>query len=301
VIPAALVAGVRYLTSAQEADGRWVDYRLPVGSSDGWVTAYTVVALAAAARLIPNADPRAAALRGAGWLSEARDYEAGWGFNATTGADADSTAWALRALRVAGIPAERRDVDFLLAHWTPSGGVATYHSGPGHWGDAHPDVTPVALLALPPGAAAAVTEATTEYLAAARRSDGAWPAYWWRTAHYSTLRNVELRARLGRFAGDEGPVVEDEEPHRVRTAFELACVVETAALVGAGDVALALALELISMQLEDGRWPASEVLRVTDHEWGERSSTAPRGRTYADDRGILTTATAVGALARCLA
>jgi hypothetical protein len=294
-IEESLATGVRFLTSVQEADGRWIDYRLPVGSSDAWMTGYTSVALVAASAAVPAEPALEAARRGASWLARSRSYDAGWGFNRWTGPDADSTAWALLALDGSGFDIDAQDVGFLLAHWTAAGGVATYRHGPAHWADPHPDVTPVALLALPANVAREVAEVTLDYLAGVRLDDGSWPSYWWTTGHYSTLRNLEVRAAFGRLGRDELPVVSELPSNRVCTPFDLACIVETAALVGAVSLAGPLADELAALQHESGDWSPSIALRVTDAD-----ADRPRGRVYPDIRGIHTTATAVRALSRCL-
>jgi hypothetical protein len=288
---------VRFLAASQMPDGRWIDYRLPVGSSDGWVTAYVSLAMAQAAKATSVRTAADAALRGATWLAHSRSYALGWGFNSQTGPDADSTAWALRALAVTGMAIDPADVDFLLGHWTPPGGVATYRSGPAHWGDPHPDVTPVALLALPAGPAQIVMDRTLRFVGASREPGGAWPAYWWSTTHYSTLLNVELLASFGRLVGDEGPVVTAVPTQRVTSAVDLACVLHAATLVWDPEAIQGLAATLIRLQKPSGAWPPSRVLRVTDPEWSVASRVSPRGVLYADLGGVYTTATAVRALA----
>ncbi len=293
-----LTAGMRFLAACQQRDGHWSDYELPVGSSDAWVTAYVAVAMAQAATATSARDASESAARGAAWLAQSRPYPRGWGFNARTGPDADSTAWALRALAATGLPIDETDVDFLLAHWTEAGGVATYAAGPAHWADPHPDVTPVAMLALPEGRRQSVLERTLRYVAGAREPCAGWSGYWWTTAHYPTLLNIELLAALGALGGNEGPVVEDRPGQRITSVFDLACVVHAAALLSPG-AGRALAPELIASQAPSGGWPPSRTLRVTQPDCSITSSSC-RGTVYADVHGIYTTATAVRALAACL-
>lgn len=298
---AALERAVARLVAAQHLDGHWEDYELPVGRSDGWVTSYLATALAAVCHATGSSDAAAAAGRGVDWLISRRSYPRGWGYNAQAGPDADSTAWAMRALKATGAMISSADIEFLHEHNWSSGGIATYLRGPGHWSDPHPDVTPVAALALWNAGCQSSNKATLAYLARMRRPDNSWPAYWWSTSHYSTLLNVELRAALGHLGGDERPVVLlDDQAFGVETAFDLACVLGTAALV-AGDskVTAQLAAELIMLQRPDGSWSPSSRLRVTDPACAEPWHT-PRGNIYADVEALYTTATAVRALVLCL-
>src|SRR5262249_15294255 len=155
--------------------------QLPVGASDAWVTAYVGWTLAR----MPGGDERGGARRAANWLLDTRSYAAGWGYNGRTGADADSTAWALLLFRALGLQSEARDQDWLVGCWRPEGGFATYNRRDA-WGVAHPDVSPVAFLALLPDRAAALRPSFLAYTLRNRLPNGTWPAYWWRTGHYST-------------------------------------------------------------------------------------------------------------------
>lgn len=292
-------AGLAFLIGQQAVDGYWRDYSLPVGGSEGWVTGYVTVALAQAASCAPGESVDAlidAARRGAEWLTLRRHYARGWGFNKRTGQDADSTAWAIRAIDAVGGSVDMVDRDFLASHWDVSGGVRTYLNGPGGWGRAHPEVTAVAVLALGPTHPDEVRSGL-DYSRAIRLPDGSWPAYWWNTSHYATLLQVEMRSVLGCLSGDERPVISGKPEQRVNNAFDLACVVATSALSHLpAPITADLARELVALQLPDGSWPSSPCLRLTDPS----DAAWRRGRSYPDQARIYTTATAVRALAWCL-
>lgn len=300
-IPAALDRALARLVAAQHDDGHWEDYELPIGRSDSWVTAYLTTALAELGRAGGSADAAMAAGRGATWLTSRRSYPCGWGYNAQAGPDADSTAWALRALRAAGSTIRSADIRLLHTHQQPSGGVTTYLHGPEHWSDPHPDVTPVAALALWDAGCQSPIAPALAYLSEMRHADGSWPAYWWSTAHYSTLLNVELRAALGRLEGNEQPVVLLDDPaFRVETALDLACILGTVAIgKGPSTVTRQLAGELVALQRPDGSWEPSPRLRVTDPACAQPWHTSS-GKVYADVNALHTTATAMHALVLCV-
>jgi len=280
---------VAYLLAARAADGRWEDYRLPVGVSDAWVTAYVALALA------PEGDAGLRAARGAAaWLLANRRGSCAWGYNAVAGPDADSTAHALLLLRAVGRRVPGADTAWLLARRRPCGGFATF-AGPGAWGGAHPDVTPLAFRALPAGTRRRLAPRVLRYARRARHADGSWPAYWWRTRHYATYHNLLLLRALG-CAETHLPVVRGDETRGVHTAMDLALVLATA-VVGMAPRALVdgLARELAALQRPDGGWAGGPNLRVTDPAC-ERPWDEPVGRLYTDLRGLITTATALAAL-----
>ncbi|WP_345525225.1 hypothetical protein [Nocardioides endophyticus] len=237
--------------------------------------------------------------RGAAWLRLQRHYQVGWGYNERSGADADSTAWAIRAIRAAGSVVDPADRDFLISHWDSSGGVRTFLDGPGGWSRAHSEVTAAAVLAVGPSGADQVRD-SLRYSRRIRLADGSWPAYWWRTTHLATLLHVQMLVMLGCRTGDERPVVSERQEQQVTGAFDLACVAATAALSTMPTTTIALlAQELVNQQSGDGSWDSSPSLRLTDPGSGAPSSPL-QGRLYADQARIYTTATAVSALARCL-
>src|SRR5437868_2631287 len=91
-IRSAVEAACAYLLTRQHADGRFIDYALPVGPSDEWVSAVAGLALAEAGAHGWHAGAVEGAHRAAAWLARVRHPRAGWGFNRRTEADADSTA-----------------------------------------------------------------------------------------------------------------------------------------------------------------------------------------------------------------
>lgn len=291
----AIESGVRYLLKNQFTDGHWEDYELPVGRSDAWVTGYVGLNLSGIARLISHNDAGRAATKAAIWLDRHRPYPSGWGYNDTTGPDADSTGFAMSLIAETGLLRTPSDEQWLLTRWQPEGGFSTYDGSDG-WGLAHPDVTPVAFRALSLVARRQLVPHLIRYLCATREEDGTWPSYWWSTRHYSTYYNNRLARLLGLDLTVHPPVVSSEDSRAVHSAFDLVFVTANAYLYDhAMPYCVALVSELLSVQSKDGNWEGAKNLRVTRHDalqpWNN-----PEGTTYVDDQHLITTASAIGVL-----
>jgi hypothetical protein len=288
----AIEAGCAYLLRSQHADGLWQDYELPTGRSDAWVTGFVGLALAGLARHGGSQEAAMAADRAARWLADHRAYAAGWGYNAETGPDADSTGYALRLLHATGRAGTPDDEAWILDRWQPDGGFATYE-GPGGWGVAHPDVTPIAFAALSRRSRERLKPDLMRAMAASRDADGSWPSYWWRTRHYSTYLNGRLAQSMGLGLAPSRPVVSLENDRSVHSAFDLAFVTGNASLHDPrGRTCRELAATLLTTQNAEGFWPGGANLRVTRHDtpdpWND-----PEGEFYADLDHLITTASAV--------
>jgi hypothetical protein len=298
-IEAAAADAVGSLCALQQADGRWTDYRLPVGTCDQWITGYVGLALARYGRRCRDGAALAAARAAATWLTGERPYAAGWGYNAVTGPDADSTAACLALLRELGRPIAAADQAFLSAHWRGSAGLATY-DGPGAWGCGHWDVTPLGYLAMSDDDQRRLRGEFLRGLAESRVGDGMWRAYWWRTPCYSTFVTLEALEALGLPEPPDarpasGRAVEIDNP------FDLGCMIGIEVLRGLPLQAVAPHLRsLLAWQHADGRWPGHPNLRVTDDACYAPWET-PSGEYYTDEAGTITTATILRALTRLLA
>jgi hypothetical protein len=292
----AMDIGVGYLRERQHRDGHWEDFDLPVGRSDAWVTAYVGLAMATVGRIGERAGASAVATGAARWLSRNRPYKAGWGYNGVTGPDSDSTAYALRLLRATGLPIRADDEAWLLGNWQPTGGFATYHRSDG-WGIAHPDVTPVAFRALPDDQQRHLRPALIRYLLRSQDTDGTWPAYWWRTRHYSTFQNGSLARELQLPNMRLSMVVTFEESRMVHSALDLVFVTAIATLTqGWSSLTRALSCEVLERQRKAGYWDGARNLRVMHHDAADPWS-HPYGHLYADTDHLFTTASAVWLLA----
>jgi hypothetical protein len=286
-----LQRAIEYLTHIQHENGSWGDYYLPVGTSIQWITAYVGYALAEIGHIPGFEKATEAAKKAANWLENHRNYEKGWGYNSTTGADTDSTAWTLRLLKLLKRPVASKDEEFLMSHWKPSGGFSTYKE-PQHWADAHPCVTPIAYLALSTKNQEELYPELIQYLKSIAPSNGKWPSYWWKNHLYSTYHYLELFKSLKLSEGAFYQNIDDNFSTK-GTAFEQALRIgikqhrESDATVEIK--------QLLNKQLLDGRFPGGFNLRVTDPSC-EKPWENPKGELYCDYASTITTATVISML-----
>jgi hypothetical protein len=288
-----------YLARHQHASGYWLEYELPVGMSDAWVTALVGFSCAELATSFSGATGAMAgrlAHEASDWLENERAYDVGWGFNGRTGPDADSTAWALRLLGALRRPLRPSDVQFLLEHWIEGSGFATYRRKDA-WGNAHADVTANVALALPAPLRDLRRASIADAVMSSRQANGAWPAYWWRTWHYSAAINLELLATW-RMLQPHPLCVDTSETGSLHSTFDVACALLASCFVeGCGGVASVLADAIVSRQTAAGNWTGGDDLRVTDSNCYEPWLVAA-GARYSETRHLVTTAVVLRALLR---
>jgi len=284
---------IDYLLLEQREDGSWRDYRLPVGESDQWVTAFTALGVIQASRKLDYHKGIEAAYRSAGFLQDFQEYNAGWGFNRHVGIDADSTAHVIRLLRELRIEVKHRDEDCLMLHYDGQGAFRTYRKN-SEWGKPHPDVTAAAGLALNDVSLQHVREDLLKYCRAVRLPDGSWPTYWWRNHQYGTYYMLELYERLGE------PVSLDPNKMNVtiQSCFDLAWSLGILLITKGKTPFLKWAAQtLFNMQEVSGAWSGSPSLRVTDPSCGEPWN-SPVGEYYTDINCAITTSSVLRVLSR---
>lgn len=293
----AISRGTQYLLANQDRTGLWHDYFLPPGPSDAWSTAWVGWSLAAAG------DPAARARRQAATALLALRQRDGWGYNRSTGADADTTAWTVRFLASLGALGDAPVHACLTGYLDALGHAHTFPGMPSSWGAAHADVTPAVGLALLAVAAPQETVLRVrQAVLSARTPGGGWRSFWWSTDAYATAWALAFLSRSGGI------------PARVRSedldwlaarrasasALESACLLLAAATVSCGSCPIATNFvdELLdAFDSAAGAWCPSPVLLVpsTDSPGGSNADTA-----HADGNRLMTTAISCAALRRWL-
>ena len=117
-----------------------------------------------------------------------------WGYNARTASDADSTAFAVRALLRAGYPLPA-PAGRLLAPLVDERGRGNTYRDPtrmGAWAGTHPDVTPSIGMALwEADADSGLQERLARASLEAHDSHGVWAGFWWCRPYYPTWLNLQ--------------------------------------------------------------------------------------------------------------
>lgn len=295
----ACLRALRFLCAKQRSDGAWEDYHLPVGRSDAWITAVASTAISDTLRVVadssgPLCEALSATARATEWLQSHQAESGGWGFNGGVEQDADSTAWAVLALRSRGDKPSRETLSFLQGHACSDGGFRTFLKS-NAWGDHHVDVSPTVARALwddlTQGQRTRVARSLYE-----KCFNGQWQSYWWRSCHYATAIVAEANDTL-RLGLKPNLDVRENTVHALNSNLDVACALITAVMIHADARVIALlAGNLFAVQTQEGGWHGSDDLRVTDPECHEPWRD-PIGRLYEDDSGILTTAFCMRALA----
>jgi hypothetical protein len=292
---ASLRAGVEYLLERQDGEGFWPDYELRAGASHAWTTAWVGWCLAGCAQ-----GPRASqALRRASAAVLTSATPGGWGYNRETGADADSTAWAVNFLAACGYACRPFASDLLPRYVSPAGAVRTFLDPlTGTWSDPHLDVGAIVGLALLNcGARPDLVSRIRTSLLDRVGHDGTWPSFWWASRTYATVWAALLGRRTGglpqwqverlrAFAGSSA--LGDSALER---ALGLLLVTE---LGPEPNIGARLAADLLDLQLSRCCWEPSALLLLPPRGVGPAHPVGP----HADVNGFVSTAMACLALAR---
>ena len=100
-VRAAFGRGLEYVSSVQREDGVWQDFEIIPwpGLSDAWITGYVLRALVGCGTGWAEGVHRGAVSKAGLWLTKTERPNGGWGYNAKTRIDADTTANVLLGLR----------------------------------------------------------------------------------------------------------------------------------------------------------------------------------------------------------
>jgi hypothetical protein len=274
---------------------------LPPGRSSVWTTAYVGYKL--------NDLPKHLAVKAAGpirsasqWLIDCQFADGGWGYNPAAGSDADSTSFAILMLKAAGQRVPETGYEHLLRYQQRDGGFSTFLSTgkPNAWTVSHPDVTPIALLALMTrnrSGTDTLIQRGIDQVRQQQTPDGIWKSYWWDTFLYGTDASLALLRKAG------VPIAPPTKLSRIKPAnvFETALLIS--ALLNAEPRAAFERVhvwigQLLSEQQANGSWPSEPILRVTRRDCFEPWDFDDPGPLFADSRRLFTSATVLSALSR---
>jgi hypothetical protein len=293
----AIATGLHALLKRQDRDGCWRDFSLSPGASEAWSTAWTGWCIA-------HTDPCVETITAMGRAASAlmrHGRSMGWGYNSTTGPDADSTAWAIRFLAVIA-PETARSRARVLDHYVDASGEAhTFlELEKGDWSEAHADVTPVVGLAL------LRAQAPRDRIKQIRktillRAQASWPpkGFWWTNQTYGLAWTLVFLAFLESLpfdlARDSKRWLEAQQvpPDAMGKALELLAWVALG--IWNHPRAIAIGCDLLAGVSSDG-WPGSASLLVPPQH-ADSASDGDQCGPFSDS-GIMSTGIAIAALAR---
>lgn len=275
----ALKRAAAFLTSHQDEDGYWRDYRMEPGQSEAWTTACVGFALVQTSGRGREVDKATRVLLATRWPG-------GWGYNSQTACDADTTSWVIRFLAAMNA-LDGFDPESLLSPYiTPSGRVHTFLSSDrfGSWGREHDEVAPLVGIALLSSGAFGLAERVRQSVLRAT----SWQPFWWRCYSYVCSHSLKFLSLGGGIPDEIGK----------RESVALDCLAPSSS---AFDLAHRLIAgtylgkdsswgNLLKAQGIDGGWPPSMELLVP----GQRDSLS--GEPQADNRRLMSTAMSMLAL-----
>lgn len=296
-----IFTSIAYILDKQDQDGKWVDWRLPPGESDAWVTSYIGYKLSTISPFFKESKLDSALKTASDWTLNNVLDDGGWGYSKITGSDADSTAYSLLFLL-----SENREIDEdsfkrLLEFQSEDGGFRTYikdQPGP-TWELSQTDVTPVALMALVLKFKSVneVIDKGIKYLHLHQNANGIWNSFWWRSPLYSTYVNLHFLTRVNKLIR----IPKLKKYLRLFTPegmFEKALLLLCFTLLKILDEEKMeiLAESIIGTSLKDGSWESIPILRLTNPNILKPWEEADSGPYYADPNRLFTTTTVMSSL-----
>ncbi len=287
-----LRAGIRFLLQNRTGDC-WQDFNLPVGPASAWTTAYTLARLAGVPLFILPQEGACAIKRSLDWLVDQRRAQGGWGYNETVPEDADSTAWAVLALKRHQVDVPGSALELLRRCGTNDGWFTTYPPdayGGSRWHVLAPDVSVLAMAAL----GDPWDQSAEDRFSGLCNANGLLPAYWWRSSIYTTAIRLEMFPGSAPSPSMLAALCSQDATGSLNsfdTALLLGCIARLRQ-----PAARRLACDLVRRQEPDGSWPSSAFLRLPPAHVRRPWETIDSGALYADRNRIFTTATVVAAL-----
>lgn len=289
--------------------GQWQGFPTLAGLSTTWVTGFVATHLGACRTYEGRVTLSACAL-----LAQQRP-SGGWGYGNAVPPDADSTAWSVMAIRIAGLNARealRRAEEFMLTHVGRDGvstfrhdsGIASFIGAPPRlgvagWTSPHPDVTVAVLLAGVPLQPSPAAERLLRQVVGLQDRRGLFPGYWWRSQFYTAALVLRLLASKRRRLADDrtARLLHALEraalpgggyglgPARTVDPFSTALAVEILCRLGPlrhNDLVVQAISSLLEAQAPHGGWHGSRVLRIPRPWVGSSSPTSASG----DERDV---------------
>ena len=281
----AIAAGLKFLF-AQRRQAAWGVGSSRSPESTAWVTAYVLARLGEIPQHHLCFTQRQKIEESLDWLAQARTPQGGWSFGGPGSPDdADTTAWAVTALRQHGRPVQRGALQLIHRCRRPDGGYTLRPEAAEITGSSAADVTVIAVRAL-----CAIDAASSEFLAASLQTNA-------RKEHGRVRSALFVSSTLMDWEPCMAPwfvvnAVRQLVQHEAEGTWEQALLLRCRMRLGLHS-AWPLAVGLRRLQRANGSWLGSACLAS---QRASGNGSAQPGE-YFDEDGVLATVTALSALA----
>lgn len=296
--------GILFLIRSQKENGSWVDFNLPVGASDVWVTSYVLYQLSRIQNKFRSDLLNDCIRKALNWLDMTQKKTGGWSYNSVVGEDSDSTSLAILAINGLGRPLKKISRERLLSYVQKDGGVSTYLKDVEHgdWTTSHCDVTPLALIALKELLSEHDFQKSLDFFSKNQKQNGLWPSYWWVTPLYATYFTLLWFQNNNYDVPNKKTLIQTLIHFNSSGTFETALYLNCMSMLEqkTNFKYYDSMILLLNSQLPDGSWPSSPILRVSHQDVNNPWTKIDSGTIYGDVKNILTTSTVVESLVQSL-
>jgi hypothetical protein len=233
------------------------------------------------------------------WLLNQQFFDGGWGYNPSVESDADSTSFVILALRNSLLEVPEIAYEHLVRYQQQDGGFSTYlpDNGFSSWTISHPDVTPVALLALLTRSGPYETAIRRGIAQVCRQqtTGGVWNSFWWNSCLYATEACLSLLHKIGASKLLYSRITNMKPTNAFEYALLISSIIKCF-LSTSHTLFKSLTDRLILEQRADGSWKSEPVLRITRRDCFKPWSDPDPGPLFSDFRRLFTSATVLNAL-----
>lgn len=292
IINNALNKAKRALFNSMTENKRWLDYYLPVGQSDIWVTAYILFQLQNLSLTVEQSLLYKNAKK---WLLNQATSQ-GWGYNSSTPPDSDSTSLALLSLNLTNKKA-KSFLNKINLNCKSENGYSTYNPNiyKGSWVEAVDDVSPYVLLARHKYNRDSSTE-LPDFIRNNQLENGSWSSYWWTSDLYATYGYLLYFNKIGTEPSNSAELLHYIENYQPICDFDSALLVNCLYFLGSKKNNFKLISQLINQQQENGLWKGSALLRLPKEDLVKPKNKIEGTVLYKDMNGYFTTALTINAL-----
>jgi hypothetical protein len=273
---------------------KWIDYNLPVGKSDVWVSSFILFHLRNAHL---SKDQQSQYISVQNWLVKQLKFN-GWGYNSLTPADTDSTSLALLTCEISRDEAIQL-LRYIDEHCKLENGFSTYSNEiyQGKWSEATDDVSPYVLLAKKRWGVK-MDEQDLVFIRKNQNKRGSWKSYWWATDLYSIYGYLQFQNNAVFYDLDKTKeYLNNYVPsNNFERALLVLCLIEIKSVKSFDQ----LIKKILDDQLDSGLWEGSAILKLPDSGIDDPENRINGTRLFKDENGLFTTAVVMNALEKYL-